>query len=211
MASTIRRVVTGTDTSGRAVVIRDDKVAPTTTALTAVTYHELWRADHPPRLPSAGVNGDKTTFFPPAGGYRFFVITIPPGDGHGQAENLDLDTALREMQDKLPGMLDVSEFDNPGMHTTDTVDMEIVLSGEVVLELDDGIEVTLRAGETIIQNGTRHRWHNRGVVPAVMVVAMVGGSRHYSSASRWSDRAGQKDVPSDLNRHIAAKRADPDA
>jgi hypothetical protein len=27
-----------------------------------------------------------------------------------------------------------------------TVDMEIVISGEIVLEIDDGIETTLRAG-----------------------------------------------------------------
>ena len=41
-------------------------------------------------------------------------------------------------------MLETNEFDNPGMHTTNTVDMEIVISGEIVLELDDGVETTLR-------------------------------------------------------------------
>ena len=30
---------------------------------------------------------------------------------------------------------------NPGMHTTDTVDFDVVVSGEVYLELDDGAEV----------------------------------------------------------------------
>jgi quercetin dioxygenase-like cupin family protein len=63
------------------------------------------------------------------------------------------------------------------MHTTGTVDMEIVISGELVLELDDGIEPTLRAGDVNIQNGTRHRWHNRGAEPTVTAVAMVGLSR----------------------------------
>jgi quercetin dioxygenase-like cupin family protein len=56
--------------------------------------------------------------------------------------------------------------------------MEIMLAGEVILELDDGAEVTLRSGDVNIQNGTRHRWHNRGTEPAVMAVAMVGASRH---------------------------------
>jgi hypothetical protein len=32
------------------------------------------------------------------------------------------------------------------MHTTDTIDFEVVLSGEVVLELDDGAERVLRPG-----------------------------------------------------------------
>jgi quercetin dioxygenase-like cupin family protein len=69
------------------------------------------------------------------------------------------------------------ERDAPGMHTTDTVDFEVVLSGEVVLELDDGAEVTLRAGDTVVQNGTRHAWRNRGDVPAVIAVGIIGAVR----------------------------------
>jgi hypothetical protein len=38
----------------------------------------------------------------------------------------------------------------------------VVLSGEVILELDDGAETVLRSGGTVVQNGTRHRWGNRG-------------------------------------------------
>jgi quercetin dioxygenase-like cupin family protein len=57
------------------------------------------------------------------------------------------------------------------------VDMEIVLSGDVVLELDDGVEKTLHAGDVNIQNGTRHRWHNRGTTPVVIAVMMVGAHR----------------------------------
>jgi quercetin dioxygenase-like cupin family protein len=73
--------------------------------------------------------------------------------------------------------LETNEFDQPAMYTTDTVDMEIVLSGEIVLELDDGVETTLPAGDLNIQNRTRHRWDNRGSQPAVLAVAMVGTSR----------------------------------
>jgi len=60
------------------------------------------------------------------------------------------------------------------MHTTDTIDFEVVLSGEVVLELDDGVEKVLRVGDTVVQNGTRHRWSNRGSVPAVLAVILLG-------------------------------------
>jgi hypothetical protein len=41
--------------------------------------------------------------------------------------------------------------------------------GEVVLELDNGVERTLRAGNVNIHNGTRRRWHNRGTEPATDV------------------------------------------
>jgi quercetin dioxygenase-like cupin family protein len=69
------------------------------------------------------------------------------------------------------------EADDPGMHTTDTVDFEVVISGEIILELDDGAEKVLRAGDTNIQNGTRHRWHNRGSEPAVIATFIVGANR----------------------------------
>lgn len=173
----VRRVVTGHDESGKSVFVTDDHVEATTAKLTTTTYHELWRGDVDPVFPNAGDNGAKSSFFPGPGGYRFFILTVPPGQGHGDAAGLDIEAGIEELQEKLPGLIEVSEADNPGMHTTDTVDMEIVLAGELVLELDDGAETTLRPGDVNIQNGTRHRWHNRGDVPAVMAVAMVGGSR----------------------------------
>jgi len=77
----------------------------------------------------------------------------------------------------LPGMIDVLELDHPGMHTTDTVDFDVVVFGEVVLELDDGAEVVLKAGDCVIQNGTRHAWHNRSGEKCVIAVTLVGAER----------------------------------
>ncbi len=173
----VRRMVTGHNEQGEAVFVDDGYVEPTTVALSTTQYHELWRADSTPQFPDGGENGPKTTFLPALCGYRFFLLTIPPGDGHANLEGVDVEAGLRELQEKLPGVLETNEFDNPRMHTTDTVDMEIMLSGEVVLELDNGVERTLRAGDVNIQNGTRHRWHNRGTEPATMAVVMVGATR----------------------------------
>jgi hypothetical protein len=173
----VRRVVTGHDENGKAVFVADDQIDATTVMLSTTTYHELWRGDAEPVFPNPAENGAKSSFFPGPAGYRFFILTVPPGDGHADVDGLDLEAGVRELQEKLPGVIEVNEADNPGMHTTDTVDMEIMLSGELVLELDDAVETTLRAGDVNIQNGTRHRWHNRGDVPAVMAVAVIGGSR----------------------------------
>jgi mannose-6-phosphate isomerase-like protein (cupin superfamily) len=189
----VRRVVTGHDADGKAVFVDDDVVEPTTVALSPTVYHELWRADSAPTLPDAGANGPKTTFFPPVGGYRFFLLTFPPGDGSADLDGVDIEAGLRELQEKLPGVLETNELDQPGMHTTDTVDMEIVISGELVLELDDGVETTLRTGDVNIQNGTRHRWHNRGGVPAVLAVAMVGLPRIASAPQSTPLRGGSQD------------------
>ena len=41
------------------------------------------------------------------------------------------------MEETLPGMADHLEPADPGMHTTATVDFEVVLAGTPALELDD--------------------------------------------------------------------------
>jgi len=81
------------------------------------------------------------------------------------------------LQEKLPGLAEVIEPMNPGMHTTDTVDFDVVLSGEVYLELDDGAEVFLKPGDCVVQNGTRHAWHNRSSQNCVIAVALLGAER----------------------------------
>jgi mannose-6-phosphate isomerase-like protein (cupin superfamily) len=86
----------------------------------------------------------------------------------------DTAAAARELEEKLPGLAKYMEADAPGMHTTDTIDFEVVLDGEVWLELDDGKEVHLRPGDTVVQNGTRHAWHNRGTKPARLAVFITG-------------------------------------
>jgi mannose-6-phosphate isomerase-like protein (cupin superfamily) len=52
--------------------------------------------------------------------------------------------------------------DERGMHRTATMDYDIVLEGIIGLELDNGAEVALKPGDVVVQNGTPHRWHNRG-------------------------------------------------
>ena len=74
----------------------------------------------------------------------------------------------------MPGLAAYLEPDAPGMHTTDTIDFEVVLEGEVWLELDDGVEVHLRPGDTVVQNGTRHAWRNHGDTTARLAVFLIG-------------------------------------
>jgi hypothetical protein len=49
-------------------------------------------------------------------------------------DRINTASAIEEIQQKLPGILDVLERAHPGMHTTDTVDFDVVVSGEVYLE-----------------------------------------------------------------------------
>jgi mannose-6-phosphate isomerase-like protein (cupin superfamily) len=170
-------VVTGHDSDGKSVFASDEEVGPVVTRLMPGTeFHRLWGGDEPPTYPSDGSLPDFTTYFPTVGGYRFGFFSLPPA-GTQPDQGIDIGAELTSLNERLPGMLDHMEIDDPGMHTTDTVDFEVVLSGEVTLELDDGAERTMRAGDTVVQNGTRHRWHNRGTETVVIAVFMVGAHR----------------------------------
>lgn len=63
------------------------------------------------------------------------------------------------------------------MHTTDTIDYDIILSGEIWLELDDGAKVHLKPGDCVIQNGTRHAWRSEGSEPCYMASVLIGAER----------------------------------
>ena len=171
----VRRVVTGHDAAGKAVFVSDERVPPVTTALSpGAEFHQLWGGDAAPRFPDDGSRPPHRRYFPPIGGFRFGHFTLPP-EGHAELPaDLDIGAAFAEMDRKLPGMTAYMEPDAPGMHTTATIDFEVVLSGQVTLELDDGATVTLGPGDTVVQNGTRHRWGNPGEVPAVIAVFLVG-------------------------------------
>jgi mannose-6-phosphate isomerase-like protein (cupin superfamily) len=54
---------------------------------------------------------------------------------------------------------------------------DVVVSCEAYLELDDGAEVLLKAGDCVIQNGTRHAWHNRSSVKCLIAVTLLGAER----------------------------------
>jgi mannose-6-phosphate isomerase-like protein (cupin superfamily) len=171
----VRRVVTGHDREGKAVFTGDEQVEPITLAiLPGMDFHRLWGANSPRSFPDDGSRPEAPEYFPPLGGFRFGLFTIPPDGGRGAPADLDLETALLELEEKLPGMARHPEVDNPGMHTTATVDYGVVLSGAPILELDDGATVVLGPGDTYIQNGTRHRWSNKGDVPAVIAVTLIG-------------------------------------
>jgi hypothetical protein len=74
--------------------------------------HRLWRADQAPTFPGDGGPTVQPSYFPPLGVYRFGLFTVPPGTVTAPAD-LDLQAALAEMEEKLPGLLAYVEPDKP--------------------------------------------------------------------------------------------------
>ena len=175
----IRLVVTGHDPAGKSVLASDQIVRPFMhDAIGGMQYHRLWERDSPAHYPNDGAPLVGSTYFPPVGGVRFGMIVMPPASEAVVVE-IDFDALRVEIERDLPGILDYFDLDDPGMHTTATTDFEVILSGTCVLELDDGLEIELGAGDAVVQNGTRHRWHNRGDEPCQMAVFMIGA--HHDS------------------------------
>jgi mannose-6-phosphate isomerase-like protein (cupin superfamily) len=170
----VRRVVTGQVEGGRSTVVQDADVPATSVAVAPGTvFHQIWGADAPVELPTDGTEPAWKSFFPPTSGFRFLIFTMGPETTELPAD-IDLNAALEELNIKLPGLVDFNEPDAPGMHTTDTIDFDYVIQGEVWLELDGGEEVHLRAGDCVIQNGTRHAWHNRSTEPVTIATTLIG-------------------------------------
>lgn len=174
----IRRVVTGHSKDNKSIVSTDTEVPGFRVELfPGFEFHQLWGGDAPPTYPDDGSPMKSPTWFPPVGGFRFIHFILPTNTDQ-LPEVDDEEAAVTEMEAKLPGLIDIMERDNPGMHASDTIDFLYVVSGRAILELDNGIEVELRAGDTAVQSGTRHRWHNRSSEPAHIIGVLIGAHRH---------------------------------
>ncbi len=176
----VRRVTTGHSAEGKAVVASDTEVdGIALTQLPGAEFHRLWGGDVLPRFPDDGSQPDGREYFPPLGGFRFMMFTVAPHSTSRRAA-ADRHALATEMEANLPGLASHMEPNSPGMHTTDTIDFEYIIEGDVWLDLDEGATVHLNTGDTVVQNGTRHRWRNESAEPCRIVVFMVGTPRNPS-------------------------------
>ena len=180
MRKKVRRVVTGHTAEGKSGFISDGTPPRVVTVegLKGFSLTAVWATDYGMTgVPgSDDPTGAMTTFVPSPGGTRFHITVFPP-QGEPLPHGVEPGRVLDDMRAALPGLAQSMEPDHPGMHTTDTVDYDIIMSGELWCELDDGQEVHLKAGDIVIQNGTRHAWRNKGKSPCVMYSILVGAPR----------------------------------
>jgi len=142
MSLKIRRVVTGHDDDGRAVVLIDE------TCRNVISRRERHHSCVVWSTASFPVNnsGNEDESARPVGapgpeGTVFRIIEYGPGVA-------------------------------PRNHRTSTIDYAVVISGEIDMELDDGV-VHFRAGDVIVQRGTIHNWINRGSAPCVIAFVLI--------------------------------------
>src|SRR5262245_18023590 len=139
----IRRVVTGHDPAGKAVVWVDSLATNHKFPDDKITSTLIWVTDANPSFQKQIDDGMRIMgTAPPPGGTRCGVLELQPGN----------------------------EFH--GLHRTDTVDYCVCVSGEIEMMLDDA-KTVLKTGDVVVQRGTNHAWLNRSDVPARLFFVLI--------------------------------------
>ncbi len=169
----VRRVVTGVSDEGKSEVVYDGRT-PGHFDLGVSEFDVLGQTDSIPpgfRGSDDPADVDHYAMQPPPGGIKWIVLKIPP-----EKESSAVDRSTPEFAELMSKFDDggVMEPGGGGWHTTQTLDFVTVLSGEIDLELDGGI-ARLRAGDCVVQRGSRHRWVNRSDGPCVLSGVIIAG------------------------------------
>jgi quercetin dioxygenase-like cupin family protein len=144
MSLTIRRVVTGHDKNGRAIVSIDESVRNVAQTRPGAEAAVVWTSEGFPVDNDGSADGSARDIGTAtlANGTVFRVLSFGPGV-------------------------------SPRNHRTDSIDYATVISGEIDMELD-GTSVHLKAGDLLVQRGTIHNWVNKGTAPCVIAFVLVG-------------------------------------
>jgi quercetin dioxygenase-like cupin family protein len=139
----LRRVVTGHNKDGRAVVKIDEPAKNVISSRPGISSCVVWSTKGFP-VDNDGDNDPTTGSFKTTveGGSVFRIVRYEPGVA-------------------------------PRNHRTDSVDYAVVISGEIDMELDDNVVVKLKAGDALVQRGTIHNWVNRGKEDCVVAFVLI--------------------------------------
>jgi quercetin dioxygenase-like cupin family protein len=141
-----RRVVTGHDAAGRAVVTSDQTLTAQPLAHGGAWFNKLW------------------------------ATSAWPADNADETNGARRDTDLSVDHGSVLRIVDMAPGHRSPMHRTQSLDYGIVLLGQVELELDGGATTRLTAGDVMIQRGSIHAWINRGSQPARVAFVLLGAA-----------------------------------
>ena len=176
----VRRVVTGHDANGKAIVL-EDGLAPAVRTNPHRPGHisvDLWKtSDSPVRISreEADPTSGPKQIHPPAHGTVFRISEVPPEtEATRNITPEQAQAAFRHMGNEQASTFSQNKR-HPFMHRTESVDYAVVLEGEITMLLDDD-EVHLKAGDVVIQRGTNHAWSNRSGKPVKMLYVLIDGA-----------------------------------
>ncbi|MBN3815842.1 cupin domain-containing protein [Paraburkholderia sp. Se-20369] len=178
----VRRVVTGHDEHGSAIIVSDG-VPPAVFpihALPGLVFSEVWRtSDMPVPIDNeADPTVGPLRLAPTRSGSVIRVVDMPPDPDHRtfRADELFSEIAAASASTSTGRPTDTL------MHRTETVDYGIVIEGEIWLVVDES-ETLLKPGDIVVQRGTNHAWSNRSDRNARMVFILLDGRYELELAS----------------------------
>jgi quercetin dioxygenase-like cupin family protein len=146
---TIRRIVTGHNEEGKAIITIDETLEPKVIASGDAAMSTIWT--------TATVPDDCND--PTDGSIREAGTTLKGG-------------SVLRVVDMLPGA-------SSPMHRSSSIDYGIVLEGEIELELDEGRVELVQKGEIIVQRGTIHRWRNPSTSQICRIIFVLIEAKPY--------------------------------
>jgi hypothetical protein len=169
----VRRIITVDDERGKSFALADGPCTDELLDPARPGYRSvrIWATDRTPAvaLTAEQVRKLPSGIVPPEGGGLFRIVTIPPDSAW--LSDLGKDAAPDFfIAAGAAGAWCGAGTPHPYMQQTRTLDLCLVLEGDITLVLDTA-ELELTVGDTVVQRATRHAWSNRGAVPAVVAIS----------------------------------------
>lgn len=191
----VRRVVTGHDDAGRAVILFDDADAPNSFSsetipgfgATVAWFTPSGTVDHVTDEDAAPAG--RQFNFPAVGETIVRIADFPPDAAYPQNAGDAVFEEIQGQEEREAGS-EHSDGKHFWFHRTESIDYAVVLEGEITLLVDEG-ETTLRAGDVAIQRATAHAWSNRTDKVARMMFVLYG-TDPISPAQIAARRSGAK-------------------
>ena len=181
-----RRIVTGHDAQGKAVVLFDGAQQAEQRGQNGITM--LWvTTDFPVDVAISHDRAQtKVGVPPPANGSIFRIVDFAPASPH--APPVDHRQILLAMGID-PATQGYARHANT--HRTRTIDYAVVLDGEIDMLLDD-TELHLKAGDILVQQGTNHAWVNNSKENCRIAFVLIGAHEPAVLKKTASKAAGKK-------------------
>jgi hypothetical protein len=171
-----RRVVAIDRDAGKSTLVGDTSSPDVRTdpARPGFAVHRMWVVDGCPAKIVYETLHLPNVLVPPPKGSVLNVFTFPPDDVWKGKVGAREAKAYFEAMGAPAASTHSAQAPHPYMQKTKTLDLCIVLEGEIVLVLDTQ-EVTLKQGDFVINRGVNHAWSNRSGKPAVVSIASHDG------------------------------------
>lgn len=146
MPKGVRRIVTGHNDDGLAVVRIDDLLAPEKLPNSEDAFTKVW------------------------------TTAQSPADLGDEADGAKRETGLSLTDGSVLRVVDHAPGSRSPMHRTQSIDYGILIEGRLDMELDSGELVHLKPGDIVVQRGTNHAWVNNYPEPARMAFILLGAT-----------------------------------